>query len=82
MVRAMPEGYAPNVVKRNAAPLIAVLVAAALVGLLVYGVAQRADNRTLDEAVAKGQRPVAPSRALPVLGAAASARWPASAASW
>ena len=69
MVRAMPEGYAPNVVKRNAAPLIAVLVAAALVGLLVYGVAQRADNRTLDEAVAKGQRPVAPSRALPVLGA-------------
>jgi len=71
MVRAMPEGYAPNVVKRNAAPLIAVLVAAALVGLLVYGVAQRADNRTLDEAVAKGQRPVAPSRTLPVLGAGA-----------
>src|SRR3954469_2428704 len=63
------EGYAPRVVKRNAAPLIVVVVAAALVGLLVYGVAQRADNRTLDEAVAKGQRPVAPSRALPVLGA-------------
>src|SRR3954463_10002759 len=56
------------VVKRNAVPLIAVLVAAALVGLLVYGVAQRADNRTLDEAVAKGQRPVAPPRPLPVLG--------------
>src|ERR1051325_6587528 len=69
MVRARPEGYAPDVVKRNAAPLIAVLIAAALVGLLVYGVAQRADNRTLDEAVAKGQRPVAPSRTLPVLGA-------------
>src|SRR3954470_18372100 len=59
------------VVKRNAVPLVAVLVAAALVGLLVYGVAQRADNRTLDEAVAKGQRPVAPSRTLPVLGARA-----------
>jgi len=69
MVRARPEGYAPDVVKRNAAPLVAVLIAAALVGLLVYGVAQRADNRTLDEAVAKGQRPVAPSRTLPVLGA-------------
>src|SRR3954466_4044730 len=56
------------VMKRNAVPLVAVLVAAALVGLLVYGVAQRADNRTLDDAVAKGQRPVAPDRALPVLG--------------
>jgi cytochrome c biogenesis protein CcmG, thiol:disulfide interchange protein DsbE len=65
----MSEGYAPRVVKRNAAPLIAVLIAAALVGLLVYGVAQRADNRTLDEAVAKGQRPAAPSRILPMLGA-------------
>jgi cytochrome c biogenesis protein CcmG, thiol:disulfide interchange protein DsbE len=57
------------VVKRNAVPLVAVLVAAALVGLLVYGVAQRADNRTLDDAVSKGQRPVAPNRTLPVLGA-------------
>src|SRR3954468_17764855 len=66
---SMPAWLRSAVVKRNAAPLIAVLVAAALVGLLVYGVAQRADNRTLDEAVAKGQRPVAPSRALPVLGA-------------
>src|SRR5437764_14725848 len=56
------------VVKRNAVPLVAVLVAAALIGLLVYGVAQRADNRTLDEAVAKGQRPVAPSLTLPLLG--------------
>ena len=54
--------------KRNAVPLVAVLVAAALIGLLVYGVAQRGDNRTLDEAVAKGQRPVAPTRALPLLG--------------
>src|SRR3954470_14014973 len=57
------------VVKRNAVPLVAVLIAAALVGLLVYGVAQRADNRTLDEAVAKGERPVAPDRTLPMLGA-------------
>src|SRR3954465_14623490 len=57
------------VVKRNAVPLIAVLVAAALVGLLVYGVAQRGDNRTLDDAVAKGQRPAAPDRPPPVLGA-------------
>src|SRR3954454_24336099 len=55
------------VVKRNAVPIAAVLVAAALIGLLVYGVAQRADNRTLDDAVATGKRPVAPNRTLPVL---------------
>jgi len=55
-------------VKRNAVPLVAIVAAAALVGLLVYGVAQRSDNRTLDEAVSKGQRPVAPDRALPLLG--------------
>ena|SRR2546426_1772367 len=55
-------------VKRNAVPLVAILAAAALVGLLVYGVAQRGENRTLDDAVAKGQRPVAPDRSLPVLG--------------
>jgi cytochrome c biogenesis protein CcmG, thiol:disulfide interchange protein DsbE len=56
-------------VKRNAVPLVAVIVAAALVGLLVYGVAQRGENRTLDNAVSKGERPVAPDRALPMLGA-------------
>jgi cytochrome c biogenesis protein CcmG, thiol:disulfide interchange protein DsbE len=56
-------------VKRNAVPIVAILVAAALVGLLVYGVVQRADNRTLDEAVAKGKLPAAPDRTLPVLGA-------------
>src|SRR2546423_11432991 len=66
---AVRAGLRSPLVKRNAVPLVAVLIAAALVGLLVYGVAQRADNRTLDEAVAKGQRPVAPTRTLPLLGA-------------
>jgi cytochrome c biogenesis protein CcmG/thiol:disulfide interchange protein DsbE len=56
-----------SIVKRNAVPIAAILVAAALVGLLVYGVAQRGANRTLDDAVASGQRPVAPDRALPML---------------
>src|SRR5256885_942055 len=65
---AVRAGLRSPLVKRNAVPLVAVLVAAALIGLLVYGVAQRADNRTLDEAVAKGQRPVAPSLTLPLLG--------------
>jgi cytochrome c biogenesis protein CcmG, thiol:disulfide interchange protein DsbE len=54
-------------VRRRAVPFAAVLAAAALVGLLVYGVAQKSDNRTLDQAVAKGTAPVAPDRALPVL---------------
>ena len=53
--------------RRSAAPFAVILAAAALVGLLVYGVAQRRDNRTLDQAVAKGGAPVAPDRALPVL---------------
>jgi len=56
-------------VRRRAVPFAAILAAAALVGLLVYGVAQRSDNRTLDQAVAKGSAPAAPDRALPVLGA-------------
>jgi cytochrome c biogenesis protein CcmG, thiol:disulfide interchange protein DsbE len=56
-----------RIVKRNAVPIVAILVAAALVGLLVYGVVQRGANRTLDDAVASGKRPVAPTRSLPVL---------------
>jgi cytochrome c biogenesis protein CcmG/thiol:disulfide interchange protein DsbE len=56
-------------VKRNAVPLVAILAAAALVGLLVYGVVQRGENRSLDDAVANGARPTAPDRALPMLGA-------------
>src|SRR3954452_13039920 len=55
-------------VKRNAVPLVAILAAAALIGLLVYGVASRGENRTLDDAVSKGQRPAAPDRPLPMLG--------------
>jgi cytochrome c biogenesis protein CcmG/thiol:disulfide interchange protein DsbE len=57
-------------VRRRAVPFAAILAAAALVGLLVYGVAQRGENRTLDNAVKNGRAPAAPDRALPVLGAA------------
>jgi cytochrome c biogenesis protein CcmG/thiol:disulfide interchange protein DsbE len=59
-----------SIVKRNAVPLVAILAAAALVGLLVYGVVQRGENRSLDDAVANGNRPVAPDRTLPMLGSA------------
>lgn len=54
--------------RRSAVPVVAILAAAALVGLLVYGVASKQQDRTLDSAVAHGKRPVAPARALPVLG--------------
>ena len=45
-----------------------ILAAALLVGLLAYGVASRQDDRSIDEATAKGERVEAPVRQLPVLG--------------
>ena len=47
-----------------------ILAAALLVGLLAYGVASRQEDRSIDEATAKGERVEAPVRALPVLGRA------------
>ena len=43
--------------------------AALLVGLLAYGVASKRADRSIDAAIAKGERLDAPVRALPVLGA-------------
>ncbi|HTZ65717.1 MAG TPA: redoxin domain-containing protein [Solirubrobacteraceae bacterium] len=55
--------------RRRAVPILVSLAGAGLVALLVYGVATQAPNRTLDEAVARGERPTAPDahRLLPVL---------------
>src|SRR6476620_8566152 len=48
----------------------AVMFAAALlVGLLAYGVASKQADRSIDAAIAKGERVDAPVRTLPVLGA-------------
>jgi cytochrome c biogenesis protein CcmG/thiol:disulfide interchange protein DsbE len=49
------------------------VAAAALVGLLAYGVAAKDTNTTLDQALAKGERPPAPTMELPRLGAPGSA---------
>jgi cytochrome c biogenesis protein CcmG, thiol:disulfide interchange protein DsbE len=59
-------------VKRRALPIFASLAGAALVALLLYGVASQAPNRTLDELVATGHDPPAPeaTRQLPMLGSA------------
>jgi cytochrome c biogenesis protein CcmG, thiol:disulfide interchange protein DsbE len=56
-------------VRRRAVPILVSLAGAGLVALLIYGVATQAPNRTLDEAVARGERPTAPDahRLLPVL---------------
>jgi cytochrome c biogenesis protein CcmG/thiol:disulfide interchange protein DsbE len=56
-------------VKRSAVPTVVLVIAAALVALLVYGVVQRGANTTLDDAVKSGKHPTAPGaqRRLPLL---------------
>jgi cytochrome c biogenesis protein CcmG/thiol:disulfide interchange protein DsbE len=49
------------------------LAAAALVGLLAYGVVAKGADTTLDDAIAKGGRPDAPAMTLPRLGGSGSA---------
>ena len=48
--------------KRSAVPITVAVLAAALVALLVYGVAGRTVDDTLDQAVASGEKPSAPGR--------------------
>jgi cytochrome c biogenesis protein CcmG/thiol:disulfide interchange protein DsbE len=51
-------------------PILASLAGACLIGLLIYGVTAKSASRTLDERVARDERPRAPdaARALPILG--------------
>jgi cytochrome c biogenesis protein CcmG/thiol:disulfide interchange protein DsbE len=56
-------------VKRFAVPVLAALVALALVGLLAFGLVSRTDDTSIEQAVARGERPLAASRELPLLGA-------------
>jgi cytochrome c biogenesis protein CcmG/thiol:disulfide interchange protein DsbE len=46
-----------------------IIAAAALIGLLAYGVTSKGRSTTLDQAVVRGDRLPAPARALPRLGA-------------
>ena len=69
-------------VRRKLLPAVVVVVAAAVVGLLIYGLTQQGASRVLDEALAAGHRPTAPdaARLLPALdrvggGDAALAHW-------
>lgn len=56
--------------RRRLLPILASLAGACLIGLLIYGVSTKSASRTLDESVARGERPRAPdaAQALPILG--------------
>ncbi len=53
--------------RRGPVPFV-VVAAVALIGLLVYGVVTVGESATLEDALRRGERPVAPSRELPRLG--------------
>ena len=50
--------------RRPVVPIVVGVLAAALVGLLVYGVARGGQDKTLDDAVKAGKRPDAPGQTL------------------
>jgi cytochrome c biogenesis protein CcmG/thiol:disulfide interchange protein DsbE len=56
-------------VKRRLGPIVTVIVGAALVALLIYGVTKQGTSRRLDAAIEAGHQPPAPNAAksLPVL---------------
>jgi cytochrome c biogenesis protein CcmG/thiol:disulfide interchange protein DsbE len=54
---------------RLSIPIVVGVLAAALVALLGYGVVTKGDSRTLDNELASGTRPPAPTLTLPVLDA-------------
>jgi cytochrome c biogenesis protein CcmG/thiol:disulfide interchange protein DsbE len=51
-------------------PALAAVVAAGLIGLLAYGLVSKSDDTSIEQAVASGKRPPAPSLKLPLLGGA------------
>ena len=55
--------------KRLVVPAVAAILAVSLVGLLAYGLVARSTDDSIEQSVAKGVFPPAPSSALPVLGA-------------
>lgn len=56
--------------KRVLVPVLCAIAALALIGLLAFGLVSRAEDTTLEQAMASGERPVAASRELPRVGAA------------
>jgi cytochrome c biogenesis protein CcmG, thiol:disulfide interchange protein DsbE len=58
--------------KRLLVPILAAVVALGLVGLLAYGLLSRSTDDSIEQAVARGDFPPAPSAVLPVLGSDAT----------
>ena len=58
--------------KRLLVPAVAAVLALSLVGLLAYGLVSRSTDDSIEQAVAGGEFPAAPSAALPVLGGSGS----------
>lgn len=54
--------------KRFVVPALATVLALGLVGLLAYGLVARSDDDSIEQAVANGEFPMAPSATLPLLG--------------
>lgn len=54
--------------RRLVTTLVASVLALLLVGLLVFGVLQTGDDSSIDQALARGQHPLAHDAALPLLG--------------
>lgn len=69
MARRGRQPFYPERMKRLAVPIVCAVVGLALVGLLGYGLVSRADDTSIEQAVLDGERPVAASRELPLLGA-------------
>jgi cytochrome c biogenesis protein CcmG/thiol:disulfide interchange protein DsbE len=60
--------------RRTVSILTVSVLALLLVGLLVYGVLQTGDDSSLDQAVARGEHPVAHDAALPLLDGGGTSR--------
>jgi len=60
--------------KRVTVAVLAAVVAAALIGMLAYGLDAREVDLSIEQALARGERPTAPSRELAVLDAAPATR--------
>jgi cytochrome c biogenesis protein CcmG/thiol:disulfide interchange protein DsbE len=58
--------------KRLVIPIVAAVVAFGLVGLLAYGLLSRSTDDSIEQAVARGEFPPAPSAELPLLAGAAT----------
>jgi cytochrome c biogenesis protein CcmG/thiol:disulfide interchange protein DsbE len=59
--------YPQGVMKRLIIPILAGVIAVALIGLLVFGLASRSTTDTIAQSVARGDFPPAPSKPLPML---------------